>query len=67
MPVEKDGLHYSPDHDGWYMVTLFNETDQPYVECVFYDADDDQFDGYEWTEIKAWAKMPKPYREKRND
>ena len=63
MPVEADGLHYSPDRDGWYLVTMLNESDQPYVECVFYDADDDCFDGYEWTDIKAWAEMPKPFTE----
>lgn len=63
MPVEADGLHYSPDRDGWYLVTMLNESDLPYVECAFYDADDDRFDGYEWTEIKAWAEMPKPFTE----
>ena len=63
MPVEADGLHYSPDRTGWYLVTLLNEPGQPYVESVFYDADDDCFDGYEWTDIKAWAEMPKPFTE----
>lgn len=60
MPVQPDGTHFSPDYDGWYLVTMLN---QPYVEYLFYDADEDQFDGYDWIDIKAWAEMPKPYQE----
>lgn len=63
MPVQPDGTHFSPDYDGWYLVTMLNDADQPYVEYLFYDADEDQFDGYDWIDIKAWAEMPKPYQE----
>lgn len=63
LPVQPDGTHFSPDYDGWYLVTMLNDADQPYVEYLFYDADDDQFDGYDWIDIKAWAEMPKPYQE----
>lgn len=28
------------------------------------EADGDLFDGYEWTDIKAWAEMPKPFEER---
>lgn len=64
MPVQPDGTHFSPDYDGWYLVTTLDAADQPHVECVFYDAGEDLFDGYEWTEIKAWAEMPKPFEER---
>ena len=63
MPVQPDGTLFSPDYDGWYLVTMLNDADQPYVEYLFYDADEDQFDGYDWIDIKAWAEMPKPYQE----
>lgn len=63
LPVQPDGTHFSPDYDGWYLVTMLNDADQPYVEYLFYDADEDQFDGYDWIDIKAWAEMPKPYQE----
>lgn len=63
IPVEADGDHLSPDYDGWYLVTTLDAADQPHVECVFYDAGDDLFDGYDWIDIKAWAEMPKPFKE----
>lgn len=63
MPVQADGTHFSPDHDGWYLVSVLNEADQPQVECDFYDRDEDRFDANDWPQIKAWAEMPKPYQE----
>ena len=63
MPVQADGAHFSPDHDGWYLVSVLNEADQPQVECDFYDRDEDRFDANDWPQIKAWAEMPKPYQE----
>lgn len=63
MPVQADGAHFSPDHDGWYLVSVLNEADQPQVECDFYDRGEDRFDANDWPQIKAWAEMPKPYQE----
>ena len=49
-----------PESDNWYIITVGKNR---LVYCDYYDAKHREWDGYSFTDVVAWKKMPESYKE----